>query len=56
LEDTVAFLMRRPINSKGYRAANFIQLSEALATTGAAKLQQAMYGHAALGRPRTVLE
>lgn len=55
-DNTMALVIQRPINSTGYRAANFILLPAALAEEGMADVQKAMYGGAASARQRTVLE
>lgn len=52
--EIMALVMQRPINSTGYRAANFILLPAASATACAADLQKAMYGEAAAAWPREV--
>lgn len=52
--DILALVMQRPINSTGYRAANFILLPAATAAAHTAELQQAMSGDAAAARPRAV--
>ena len=51
-EDILALVMQRPVNTTGYRAANFILLPKAGAAACAAELRKAMYGKAT-SRSRT---